>query len=108
MKPTQKIDKSAVMKRAWAIFRGKSEYSWSFSESLKRAWFIEKDNIRFRAEQERSRIYEEKKNAEASLDKGKHTVRYESEMESINPMLWAAHCESMSNYYGVRGMYYGD
>lgn len=34
------------MKRAWKIFRGNSEYSWSFSESLKRAWWVERENAK--------------------------------------------------------------
>jgi hypothetical protein len=42
----KKIDKSAVMQRAWKIYRGNSEYSWSFSRSLKRAWWVEKENAR--------------------------------------------------------------
>lgn len=41
------IDKSKVMKRAWNIFRGKSLYSYSFSDSLSRAWFVEKEAIAY-------------------------------------------------------------
>jgi len=38
------IDKKAVMKRAWKIFKGNSRYSDNFSESLKCAWKVEKEN----------------------------------------------------------------
>lgn len=41
------VDKRKVMIRAWAIFRGKNPYSGSFSESLKRAWFVEKVTIEY-------------------------------------------------------------
>ncbi len=48
MKPT--INKSQVMKRAWNIYRGHNLYSHSFSASLRRAWWVEKDTIRYEAE----------------------------------------------------------
>ena len=35
------IDKKAVMKRAWKIFKGNYKYLDNFSESLKRAWWVE-------------------------------------------------------------------
>ena len=40
------ISKSAVMKRAWNIFRGRNaDYNYSFSASLRRAWWVEKESI---------------------------------------------------------------
>ena len=42
------IDKSKVMRRAWNIFRSKSSpYSYSFAESLRRAWHVEKAEIAY-------------------------------------------------------------
>ncbi|WP_080903356.1 hypothetical protein [Parabacteroides sp. Marseille-P3160] len=41
----------SVMKRAWSIYRGSSIYSYSFSESLRRAWKIEKENAAERLEE---------------------------------------------------------
>ncbi|MDR2927165.1 MAG: hypothetical protein LBV41_03020 [Cytophagaceae bacterium] len=46
-----RYNKSEIMKRAWKIFRGDSEWSGLFSESLKRAWQIVKENIRYAARQ---------------------------------------------------------
>ncbi len=48
MKPT--INKSRLMKRAWNIFRGHNPYSYSFSAALRRAWEVEKENVRHEAE----------------------------------------------------------
>jgi hypothetical protein len=45
MKTTSQISKSKVMSRAWKIFRGNSKYSFSFSDSLKRAWAVEKEDL---------------------------------------------------------------
>lgn len=49
-----KVNKSNLLKRAWSIYRGTSVYSFSFSDSLKRAWEVEKENIAYaeRKEQE--------------------------------------------------------
>ena len=42
------INKSAVMKRAWSIFRGKNrDYNYNFSASLRRAWAVEKESIAY-------------------------------------------------------------
>jgi hypothetical protein len=51
MKTTEKISKAAVMTRAWNIFRGKYHYSDKFSECLRRAWQVERDNVASRAKQ---------------------------------------------------------
>lgn len=45
MKATFKTDKSSVMKRAWAIKKGKTGWAFTFSQCLKRAWKEEKSSI---------------------------------------------------------------
>ncbi len=45
------INKSQLMKRAWDIYRGNNPYSGNFSTSLRRAWEVEKDIIRYAEEQ---------------------------------------------------------
>lgn len=56
---TEKINKSAVMKRAWNIYRGKYHYSNSFGECLRRAWQVEKDNIVYRAKQAEEKAWQD-------------------------------------------------
>ena len=50
------INKSDVFKRAWKIFRGHSEFSYSFSSSLKRAWWVEKENATPKVEKEECKV----------------------------------------------------
>ena len=46
------INKSAVMKRAWSIFRGPNrDYNYSFSASLRRTWAVEKESIAYQQRQ---------------------------------------------------------
>lgn len=48
-----------VMRRAWDIFKsGHSFYSSGFDESLRRAWEVEKANIRHEEEQRKIAIHE--------------------------------------------------
>ena len=53
MTPTSKYNKSAVMKRAWAIFKGNTPYSYSFSAALRRAWEVEKATLEYKAREAR-------------------------------------------------------
>lgn len=43
------ISKSAVMTRAWKIFKGNNPYSYSFSAALRRSWEVERANIAYEA-----------------------------------------------------------
>lgn len=36
------VNKSRLMKRAWAIYKGVNPYSYSFSAALRRAWEVGK------------------------------------------------------------------
>ncbi|OAV65746.1 hypothetical protein Barb6_02769 [Bacteroidales bacterium Barb6] len=47
MAPSTKISKSAVMTRAWKIYRSKWQYSKSFAQCLRRAWEIEKADAEY-------------------------------------------------------------
>jgi len=50
MKAIEKVSKSNVMRRAWAIFNQKLSNFKSFSECLERAWKVEKDNLKYKIE----------------------------------------------------------
>ena len=41
------VNKSRLMKRAWAIYKGVNPYSYSFSAALRRAWEVEKATIEY-------------------------------------------------------------
>ena len=82
------IDKKAVMKRAWKIFKGNSRYSDNFSESLKRAWWVEKENAKqvrvkyeyfcgkLRTEEEMRVIREEMNAPRPVVDYSKHIANH--------------------------------
>jgi len=90
-----RISKSAVMKRAWAIYRGTSFYASSFSLSLKRAWAVEKENIKYRVEKA-ARKMEETRNTFIPKTRSFYNNSYSPEMVS-----------SLTNYYAGSG-YHGD
>lgn len=60
----QKIDKAAVMRRAWRIFKSRAQgflnaYNDTFANALSRAWWVEKEAIAYRErEAEKERIRE--------------------------------------------------
>ena len=60
----QKIDKAAVMRRAWRIFKSRGQgflnaYNDTFANALSRAWYVEKETIAYRErEAEKERIRE--------------------------------------------------
>ena len=84
------ISKSAVMKRAWSIYRsGHSFYSLSFSASLSRAWEIEKQNIIDRAKK-------------AEVEKWESEAKTDSIFFDISSM-----GKSLINYY-ANNRYNGD
>lgn len=93
MNPT--INKSQLMKRAWNIFRGNNPYSWSFSESLRRAWFVEKDNIRYEAEK-----------AEKARKAAERAARQPIEIDNRSE----AYIKGMMQFYSdmPQNAYYGD
>lgn len=96
------VDKRKVMIRAWAIFRGKNPYSGSFSESLKRAWFVEKATIEYN---ERLAIEAQRK---AELDANyKRWVADLKKNESELKKITASACQK---YYESKqsGQYCGD
>ncbi len=47
------VNKSRLMKRAWAIYKGVNPYSYSFSAALRRAWEIEKAALEYEAREAR-------------------------------------------------------
>lgn len=47
------VNKSRLMKRAWAIYKGVNPYSYSFSAALRRAWEVEKATLEYEAREAR-------------------------------------------------------
>lgn len=90
-----RISKSAVMKRAWSIYRGTSFYASSFSLSLKRAWAVEKENAKYRAEKA-AREMEETRNTFTPKRGSFYSNSFTPEMVS-----------DLTNYYARSG-YHGD
>lgn len=83
------INKSKLMKRAWTIFKGNNPYSDSFSESLRRAWFVEKEAL----------AYAERKAAEAVKEIRRTDFRGSKGESFIAGCL---------EYYNNDNRYYGD
>ena len=82
-----KVSKSAVMTRAWKIYRGNSEYAGNFSRSLSRAWWVEKEN----AKPKTVEVY---------------TVRVTPVNKKYDGYLYGA--EEYYHGAGSRGRYFGD
>ena len=86
------VNKSRLMKRAWAIYKGVNPYSYSFSAALRRAWEVEKAMIEYN-EREAKRAAIEAENAAAK------TVRISN--------AWTIGC--LDYYQNARpGQYFGD
>lgn len=47
------VNKSKLMKRAWAIYKGVNPYSYSFSAALRRVWEVEKATLEYEAREAR-------------------------------------------------------
>ena len=97
------INKSQVMKRAWSIFNGKNrDYNYSFSASLRRAWFVEKEALAY----EQRKAQEEAEQAEWA--ERNRIAREESKSQPANDSAYNA---GLIEYYraGMGGrIYYGD
>ena len=95
------INKSAVMKRAWNIFRGTNLYSYSFSAALSRAWEVEKANIAYQAQKAKEEA------EEAQLEVYRSGDEYKSYRASGMSAAYVAGCAA---YYAnaPRGTYFGD
>ena len=52
------VNKSRLMKRAWAIYKGVNPYSYSFSAALRRAWEVEKATLEYEAREARKTAIE--------------------------------------------------
>lgn len=89
-----KFNKSAIMKRAWRIYKG-GNYSKRFSDCLSRAWFVEKENIRYNAEQERINAWVNRKSVK---------VEFTAEQKQAAE---ATRIASLTNYY-ANNTYNGD
>ena len=85
------INKSSVMTRAWKIFRGNSEFSYSFSASLKRAWQVEKENASPKVEEV-------------------EVIIVQRSVEPVNRNDEAIHAAMFDYYHGAgsQGRYFGD
>lgn len=95
------VDKSEIMKRAWRIFRGNNPYSYSFSDALRRAWFVAKANIAYEVKQ--AEIAAEK----ARLDAYHASDEYKAYKASGMSADFMAGCAaSYSN--APAGTYFGD
>ena len=92
---TTKYNKSQIMKRAWAIYKGNNPYSYSFSAALRRAWFVEKETLRYEAEK-----------AERIAAEAKRSVRE----PALKTELSEAYVRGAIEYYSnaLRGTYFGD
>lgn len=96
---TTTINKSQVMKRAWNIYRGNNPYSYSFSASLRRAWEVEKANIRYEAEQ-----------AEKAANKARMEAAYQRSLTMPSIEKSEAYNLGAAAYYANArpGTYFGD
>ncbi|MGI6048872.1 MAG: hypothetical protein ACOYEG_12855 [Petrimonas sp.] len=96
------INKSDLMKRAWAIFRSGHEfYSRSFSLSLQRAWEVEKANLKYRIE-------EAEKAARIAAEQERLNKWWSSEeYKAIKDVRVQPSLETMESYYRS-GVYSGD
>ena len=52
------VNKSRLMKRAWAIYKGVNPNSYSFSAALRRAWEVEKATLEYEAREARKTAIE--------------------------------------------------
>ena len=52
------VNKSRLMKRAWAIYKGVNPYSYSFSAALRRAWEVEKATLEYEVREARKTAIE--------------------------------------------------
>ena len=59
------VNKSRLMKRAWAIYKGVNPYSYSFSAALRRAWEVEKAALEYEAREARKAAIEAENSARA-------------------------------------------
>ena len=89
------VNKSRLMRRAWAIYKGINPYSYSFSAALRRAWEVEKATIEYEAREARKAAIE----AENSAARAKRTGNVDAS--------WMA---GAAAYYGNArpGQYFGD
>lgn len=87
------INKSKVMKRAWVIFRGNNPYSYSFSDSLRRAWFVEKEVLRGETEK---------------AERENQTIKVMVHSEALD--MGADYQRAVADYYRTApaGTYFGD
>lgn len=63
------VNKSRLMRRAWAIYKSVNPYSYSFSAALRRAWEVEKATLEYEAREARKAAIE----AENSAARAKRT-----------------------------------
>lgn len=52
------VNKSRLMKRAWAIYKGVNPYSYSFAAALRRAWEVEKATLEYEVREARKAAIE--------------------------------------------------
>lgn len=89
------VNKSRLMKRAWAIYRGVNPYSYSFSAALRRAWEVERATLEYEAREARKAAIE----AENSAARAKRTG-------NVNASWMAGAAAYYSN--ARPGQYFGD
>lgn len=70
------VNKSRLMRRAWMIYKGNNPYSGSFSESLRRAWFVEKETLRYEAEKAERIVAEAKRSVRETTVKAERSEAY--------------------------------
>lgn len=96
MKAATQISKSAVMSRAWKIFKRNRDMFPTFSEALTRAWAVEKANIEYNKKQvEEAEFIERYK-------------RVQAERKNVKVQVTPEMAESLINYYSRSGVYFGD
>lgn len=111
MKPT--YNKSRIMTIAWRIYkrRGNNPYCRTFSAALSRAWYVEKETVRYEMEQaarEAARAEQEAHERaiaalRASMTEAERKAEEQARQESRDR--W---CNEYYNGAGSRGRYFGD
>ena len=92
------INKSRLMKRAWSIYKDDNAWSYKFSDSLRRAWEIEKAAI----------AYEARKAAEAAERARVETIVSKHQNTTIE-YSGIFHAGMIAYYRDTRpGQYFGD
>jgi hypothetical protein len=98
---TTQISKSDVMKRAWSIYKNHRNMFPTFSLALTRAWFVEKESLKYRQQQE----------AIAADEERERIWKVSDEYKTIMAKTKALHNAMMYDYYngaGSQRRYFGD